>query len=78
MRNSWQSPSLRSLRGRGPAAPGSAPSCAARGPDRPGCFVVFRASARADSSMGARACVGWLLGVPGVRSGLRARCVSIW
>ena len=31
---------------------------AARGPGRPGSVVVFRASARADSRMGARAYVG--------------------
>jgi len=37
---------------------------AARGPGRPSCFVVFRASARAGSRMGARACVGWLPGGP--------------
>jgi hypothetical protein len=63
-------PAYRSLRAVGQPRPAAcmrrprlgstarAPGSAARGPGRPGSFVVFRASARADSRMGARARVG--------------------
>ncbi|MCX6674127.1 MAG: hypothetical protein NTY37_10165 [Methanothrix sp.] len=66
---SGPSPACRSLRAVGQPRPAVHRPCrslcrgpaallaAARGPDRPGCFVVFWASARADSRMGARACM---------------------